>query len=55
MWVYQPYTLRERHPLFFCYPLVVLPLSPVVGPPQQQRLQPQPRSYSIGPASRGSQ
>ena len=55
MCAYQPYTLRERHPLFFRYPLVVPHPSLVVGPPQQQRLQPQHRSYSIAPASRSSQ
>nr|DAD96183.1 MAG TPA: hypothetical protein [Myoviridae sp. ctlnK45] len=42
--------MRERHPPFFRYPLVVPHPSPVVGPPQQQRLQPQPRRCSIAPS-----
>ncbi len=55
MCVYQPYTPRERHPLFFRYPLVVPHPSQVVGSLQRQRLPPQPRSCLIAPASRSSQ
>lgn len=55
MCVYQPYTPRERHPLFFRYPLVVPHPSQVVGSLQRQRLPPQPRSCLIAPSPSQSQ
>lgn len=49
------YPARETPPCFSATPLVAPHPSLVVGPPQQQRLQPQPRRCLIAPASRSQQ
>lgn len=49
------YPARETPPVFPLPPWYTPSPSLVVGPPQQQRLQPQHRSCLIAPASRGQQ
>lgn len=50
MCVYSPIPRARDTPCFSATPLVVPYPSPVVGPPQQQRLQPQHRRCSIAPS-----
>ena len=50
MWVYSPIPCARDTPCFSATPWYTPSPSLVVGPPQQQRLQPQPRRYSIAPS-----
>lgn len=54
MWVYQPYTLRERHPLFFRYPPNPLLSGLYLWPPDPQPVKPRPVLMESAP-SRSSQ
>lgn len=54
MWVYQPYTLRERHPLFFRYPPYPLLSGLYLLPPDPQPVKPRPVLMESAP-SRSSQ
>lgn len=54
MCVYQPYTLRERHPLFFRYPPNPLLSGLYLWPPDPQPVKPRPVLMESAP-SRSSQ
>ena len=55
MGVYSPIPRARDTPCFSATPWYTPSPSLVVGPPQQQRLQPQPQSCLIAPASRSRQ
>ena len=55
MCVYSPIPRARDTPCFSATPWYTPSPALVVGPPQQQRLQPQPRSCLIAPASRSQQ
>ena len=55
MCVYRPIPRARDTPCFSATPWYTPFPALVVGPPQQQRLQPQPRSCLIAPASRSQQ
>lgn len=55
MCVYSPIPRVRDTPCFSATPWYTPSPSLVVGPPQQQRLQPQPRSCSIATASQSQQ
>ena len=54
MCAYQPYTLRERHPLFFRYPPNPLLSGLYLWPPDPQPVKPRPVLMESAP-SRSSQ
>ena len=54
MCAYQPYTLRERHPLFFRYPPNPLLSGLYLWPPDPQPVKPRPVLMGSAP-SRSSQ
>ena len=50
MCVYQPYTLRERHPLFFRYPPNPLLSGLYLWPPDPQPVKPRPWLMESAPS-----